>query len=63
VTWGSNATGTRSICDFCGNEEVDDLDDWPYTTHHYECPDRGIWQRLKRFFGVTNLPKARVIKR
>lgn len=63
MTWGSNSTGTKSECRFCGSDEYDDLDEWPYTSHHYECPDRFWWNRFKKVLGInrSNLPKATLI--
>lgn len=63
MTWGSNSTGKKSTCRHCGQDEFDDLDEWPYTTHYYECQERGLWNQIKKLFRKSNLPEARVVKR
>ncbi len=61
MTWGSNATGCRLTCRYCGEDCVDDIDEGPFCSHELACPERSLVRRIKRFFGISNLPKAEVI--
>ena len=60
MTWGSGATYERYACSFCGGDDCDDTDEGP-STHAQTCEERKPLRRLKRFFGISNLPKARVV--
>ena len=60
VTWGSNATGTHYTCQYCGGDAWDDTDEGP-DTHQQVCEERKPLRRLKKFFGISNLPKVRVV--
>ncbi len=62
MTWGSNATGCKVSCRYCDQDCIDDNDEGP-TSHELTCPERFLLKRLKRFFGISNLPKAKVVKR
>ena len=62
MTWGSGATYTSYTCQWCGGEDCDDTDEGP-TTHQQVCEERKLLRRLKRFFGITNLPRAIIVSR
>jgi hypothetical protein len=40
MTWGSNPSYDIVPCPWCGNDMVDNTDEWP-TTHMMQCPQRG----------------------